>query len=762
MTTIADLFARAVQQHQAGQLADAAHLYRQILQQQPNHSGALNLLGVVACQGGDLPQGITYYRRALAAQPDLVGAHQNLALALQMTGQVEQAIAQYRTAIAIEPTNPELHASLGSLLVHQGAIEASVGHYRQALAVQPNNPTARLNLGAVLANLGQVEEAIAHLQQAIALQPNLAQAYFYLGQVLSGQGRLEQAESVLRQGLQLQPTPDLHYSLGKTLEEQGRVEEAIAQFDAALQLNSNFAAARWQRHLILPVLYDSPDQITLYRQRFCRELNHLIQHTDLNTPVGRQAALQGIGSRTNFYLAYQGCNDRGLQCKYGQFVHQVMTEGKRQKAEGKRQKLNRHPIPPSPHPPIPPSPHPPTPRLRKIRIGYLSAHLMAHSAAAWARGWMASHDRSRFEVYSYHIGRRVDGVTQEFRQLSDLFRFIPGSVEAIAQQVRADQLDVLVLTDIGMDPQTTQLAGLRLAPVQCTAWGHPVTSGIPTIDYYLSSQLMEPDNAQQHYSETLVLLPNIGICYPKPPLPERQLTRSQLGLPEGRLLYLCFQSPFKYLPQYDHLFAQIAQRVPQAQFVFLRHNSSHIVDRFQRRLQQAFAGVGLTSSEYCTFLPKLDRGSYWSLNQVCDVFLDSWEWSGGNSTLEAVAYGLPVVTCPGQFMRGRHSYAILTRLGVTETIAQSPAEYVDIAVRLAQDADWRQTIRQKIYAGHDQLYNDKTCVHALEEFFIQVVDSFHRNRRKTNRLTAVDPQSNIRAADLEVGRHPPGDDPIQD
>ncbi len=98
---------------------------------------------------------------------------------------------------------------------------------------------------------------------------------------------------------------------------------------------------------------------------------------------------------------------------------------------------------------------------------------MAHSAAAWVRGWMREHDRDQFEIYCYHIGERVDFVTQELHSLSDRFRHIPGSLETICLQVLADELDVLVLTDIGMDPQTTQIAGLRLAPVQCTAWGTP-------------------------------------------------------------------------------------------------------------------------------------------------------------------------------------------------------------------------------------------------------------------------------------------------
>ncbi|UBF26843.1 hypothetical protein K9N68_02295 [Kovacikia minuta CCNUW1] len=487
-----------------------------------------------------------------------------------------------------------------------------------------------------------------------------------------------------------------------------------------------------------------------HRQRFCQGLNDLIHSLDLATPEGKQFALQGVGSRTNFYLAYQGLDDRELQEQYGQFVHRVMAanypqwagevsrqepkEGTGARGQGDAensiqnskfkiqnssqssdsiQTLNFKTQNSPPHP-TPHTPHP------KIRVGYLSAHLMAHSAAAWARGWIREHDRDRFEIYCYHINQRVDFITQEFRDISDVFRQIPGSLETICPQVLADQLDILVLTDIGMDPQTTQIAGLRLAPVQCTAWGHPVTSGIPTIDYYLSSQLMEPENAQQHYSEKLILLPNIGICYPKPPLPEAQQPRSAFGLRQDGVVYLCFQSPYKYLPQYDRVFAQIAQQVPKAQFVFMRHSSSHIVERFQRRLQAAFAEYGLASSDYCVFLPKLDRGSYWSLNWVCDVFLDSFEWSGGNSTLEAAAYGLPVVTCPGKFMRGRHSAAILQMLGVTETIASTGEDYVAIAVQLGLNPSWRKEISESIVAHHAQLYDDKICVQALEAFYQQV------------------------------------------
>jgi len=713
MSTVTETLAIAVQHHQAGRLPQAEQLYWQVLERKPGHPGALNLLGVIACQRGNIPEGIVLYQQSLAAKPDFAEAHYNLALALQLMGVPDEAIAHFKATLALQPQNAEAHNNLGNLLVHQGKLEEGMMHYRQALTLNPNYASAHINLGGLMAGVGRLDDAISHLQQAIRHQPNAVQAHHLLGHVLTLQGRLDDAVLCFKRALAIQPTAETHYSLGKTFEEQGRTEEAIAQFKLALQQKPAMAEALWQSQLILPVFYDHPEQISSQRQHFCRQLNQLIQQTDLSTPAGKQAALQGIGSRTNFYLAYQGLSDRGLQCKYGQLVHRVMAANFSQwvgTGGGVGEWGSRGAE----------EPRGGGAREKKIRVGYLSAHLMAHSAAAWARGWIKHHDRQQFEIYSYHIGQRVDFITQEFRDLSDVFRHLPGRLEAIAQQVLADQLDILVFTDIGMEPQTTQLAGLRLAPVQCTAWGHPLTSGIPTIDYYLSSALMEPANAQRHYSEHLVELPHIGICYTKPPLPETQKTRVDFGLRRDGVIYLSFQSPFKYLPQYDRVFAQIAQQVPQSQFVFLRHSSDYILERFQRRLKRTFTEVGLNSGDYCVFLPKLDRPLYWSLNLVSDVFLDTFEWSGGNSTLEAVAFGLPVVTMPGQFMRGRHSYAILQRLGVTDTIAATEADYVAIATRLGTDPDWRQTIATKMRAGHDQLYDDQTCVTALEAFYISV------------------------------------------
>jgi predicted O-linked N-acetylglucosamine transferase (SPINDLY family) len=273
-----------------------------------------------------------------------------------------------------------------------------------------------------------------------------------------------------------------------------------------------------------------------------------------------------------------------------------------------------------------------------------------------------------------------------------------------------------------MNSGITQIAGLRLAPIQCTTWAHPVTSGLPTMDYFLSSDLMEPKNAQAQYSEQLIRLPNIAFSYPKPSLPEVSKTRLEFRLREEAVLYLSCQSLSKYLPPYDYIFPEIAQRVPSAQFAFVSsHQSAHITEQFQQRLQRAFANFDLKMEDYCVMVPRQYTIGYFNLMLDSDIFLDTFRYSGSLTSLDAIACNLPIVTCPGELMRGRQSYAFLKILGVTETIAKNEAEYIEIAVRLGLDSAWRDSIVQQMKQGHFYLYDDKRCVATLEEFYQRLV-----------------------------------------
>ncbi len=722
---------------QQGDLPAAIRHYQQALALKPDYLDAHYNLGYAFQQQGNLPAAIAHYQQAVALNPNDAEVRGNLAYALEQQGQREAAIAHYQQAIALRPDVPKIYHHLGNLFRQQDQLEAAINCYQWAVALNPNDAEAHLQLGASLHLQHQHQEAIVCYQQAISLTPNSADAYYRLGNALLELGRYDEATIPYQQALTLEPQsldtylklgwallhlsrfeeatarfqraldlnpehPEAYYNLGLALASQNQVDEALGCFQKALQLKPDFVGAYWQSQLILPILYDTREQISLWRQHFCRGLNRVIRQTSLDSYEGIKNALTGLTeTATTFYLGYQGFSDRAVQRKYGRFIHQIMAA-----------------IFPEWTCPLP---VPQLSQTGKIRIGYLSAHFRGHTVAFLTFGWLKHCNKEKFEIYTYHIGYKADVITEQFRSCSDGFYHIYGSLNAVCQQVIADRLHVLVFTDIGMEPLTTYIAGLRLAPVQCMTWGHPITSGLPTIDYFISSELMEPEQAQSHYNEQLVRLPNIGICYEQPSVPELTKMRSDFQLHQEAVVYLCCQSLFKYLPQFDSIFAQIAQRVPQAQFAFIAHPIASITARFQARLQRAFARLGLNSEKYCVVMPRLERIDYFNLNLVSDIFLDTLSWSGGNTTLEAIACGLPVVTCPGEFMRSRHAYGILKMMGVTETIAQNETDYVGIAVRLGLDAQWRQEIVRKLSERQSWLYNDTSCVTALESFYQRVV-----------------------------------------
>jgi predicted O-linked N-acetylglucosamine transferase (SPINDLY family) len=303
-------------------------------------------------------------------------------------------------------------------------------------------------------------------------------------------------------------------------------------------------------------------------------------------------------------------------------------------------------------------------------------------------------------------------------------RFVQGPLplDRWRQEILADAPHVLIYPEVGMDPISVQLAAQRLASVQCNSWGHPDTSGFPTLDYYLSSDLMEPPDGQDHYTERLVRLPNLSVYIEPIDPPPASITRQDLRLRSTAIVYWCGQSLFKYLPQFDEVFPRIARAVGDCQFAFIQYQrGTHITKLFRQRLNRAFGALGLNADEYCCFLPRLDQSNFLAASGQCDVFLDSINWSGCNSTLESLPHNLPIVTTGGPLMRGRHSMAFLRMMGVTETIAETIDDYVSIAVRLARDVPWRMAVKAKISANKHRIYFDSACILGLEQFLNHVV-----------------------------------------
>jgi protein O-GlcNAc transferase len=494
----------------------------------------------------------------------------------------------------------------------------------------------------------------------------------------------------------LSPNFAHHLGLANAFREHDRCAEAEMHIKQALALKPDSAEARFSLCMAqLPYIYMAESEISERRAAYAQCLEALCDDVYERRTASDWA--NAVGLSQPFFLTYQGYNDRDLNSRYGSLVCQIMAERYPQGA-------------------LSPPPHSDEP----VRLGIVSGFFRQHSN--WKipiSGWLSQIDRQRFRVFGYYTAAVRDAATDRAVALCDRFVQGPLSTEDWRKTILHDAPHVLIYPEVGMDAVSARLAAQRLAPVQCNSWGHPDTSGFPTLDYYLSSELMEPPDAQNHYTECLVRLPNLSIYYEPLDLQLVPLSRAELGLRPTATIYWCGQSLFKYLPQFDEVFPRIARAVGDCQFAFIKFqaNNTPITARVQKRLDDAFTKYGLRASDFCIFLPRHeDERWFVSAIGLCDIVLDSIGWSGCNSTLESLRHDLPVVTMTAQLMRGRHSMAILKMMGVEETVAQTVDDYICTAIRLAQDLSWRMAVKSRISEKKHRIYRDTTCVEALQDF----------------------------------------------
>jgi predicted O-linked N-acetylglucosamine transferase (SPINDLY family) len=645
---------------------DALAAFEQAIKHQDRFPEAHNLRGGVLVVLGRPEEAIESFDRALTINPDYAEAHCNRGTALQKLHRNREALESFDRAIALRPTYAQAHANRGIALDALGRIAETLESYARAFELHEDMPEALLNHSGALHALHRHNDALQSLDRLLTADPNNSEG---------------------------------HYMRARVMVELNRPDDAVASCEKAVALNPAFARARWTTPpFTLPVLYADRDQIAVRRADYERRLRALCDDYAAGRIPGDVS--KGMGWAQPFYLAYQGHCDRDLQTMFGGLATRVMASryGKAELAP-----------PPAPGEPV--------------RVGIVSGYFFQHSTwKVGAKAWVTQLDPQRFQVFGYNIGFTKDGETELARKHCHRFVEGPHPLERWRDIIAADRPHILLYPEIGIFHQVAEIAALRLAPVQCSTIGHPQTSGYPTIDYFLSGELIEPPDGDAHYSEKLVRLPNIGFHYEPLEVAPVQVTREELGIRPSVMAFWCAQSLFKYLPQHDEVFPRIAHEARDCQFVFIRHTRAAAVTAlFEMRLENAFGAAGLKASDHCLFLDPMDVSRFAAASAQCDAMLDSIEWSGGNTTLEALAQDLPVVTFQGALMRGRVSAGMLRMMGMPETIAETIDGYVALAVRMARDPGFRAELKARVASDKHRLYRDRTSIAALEDFIDRVV-----------------------------------------
>jgi protein O-GlcNAc transferase len=628
-------------------------------------------------------------------------------------GDLAGAIAQYELAMQVTPEDPQVLNSLAQACRRAGLTAAAAQLYGRTLALAPADTVAAEGLLAARTQRpAEMSAAVGEQVRALVREAEASLAA----------GRRAEALRVYAQCAQIVPhSPRVHYWMAGVLQDMARLEAALASYDLASRIDTAYVeaamhagkvaaslglkerATRHLRHaerlhadaalalqadLLIDAVHDSAADIAATRDRFAAALGRFLeQPPPIEDPLHRVVV-------PSFYLAYHGVCNRDLHTKLAQAFRAATPD------------LDWT------------APHCTAPRVRagRIKVGFISQFLRNHSIGKTSRGLIAELSRERFEVYVVNIPPlSLDETASWIKERADHWITLPQELAAARSQLAALELDILYYQDIGLEPYSYFLAFARLAPVQCVTFGHPDTSGIPSLDYYISCELWETGESDDHYSERLVRLNDVAVLayYYRPERHAPARTRGQLGLKDEEHVYLCPQTLFKLHPDFDRLMAGILERDPQGRILLISAHCSEWSMRLKQRFDRHLAQV----SDRIQFIPPFDLEGFLQLLSVADVVLDTVHFNGFNTSLEAFSVGTPVVTLPGRLQRARHTQAMYRRMGIEGCVATNEAEYIDIAVGLGTDAALRSAVRELLLERSHVLYEDRRVVTELEDFF---------------------------------------------
>jgi CRISPR-associated protein Csy1 len=584
-----------------------------------------------------------------------------------------------------------LELQLGAAHLRLGEIEAALAALANAAALDPGLYHAHALLSRALADRGDAAGAEAALRRAEASAPDDAEAWRELGQRHAEYWRWDDAERLLARAEAIEPGDAATAGvLAIVRGERGDDAGARQVLEQALARNPSDLGLALAYNLFLPQVYESVEALEQWRARYARGLDELLADPDRWTPSARQVFDL---NRTNFLLAYQGKDDLTLQRGYSRLLRTLALTIHPEWAEAPRRGIDP---------------------ARRLRVGFVGSIFRDCTAGRYFERWITGLDPRRFERFVYHTAPVSDEFTARIAAGCERFVTLRAGGEATIEALRADTLDVLVQPEVGMTPLSYLLAAVRVAPVQCAGWGHPVTTGGEAVDRYFTCAAMEPSGAAAHYSEHLVGLPGLGVSYAMPAV-EAPFERAKLRLPDDRRLYVCPQSLFKIHPAMDALFARLLAADPGGAIVFFQATARAVTERFAARLQCALAAHGVAPGAQLKFLPRMNASAFRRALAAADVVVDTTHWSGGNTSLDAIAASVPVVTLPGDFMRARQTAAMLRMADLPELVAGSADEYVRLAIAVASDRDRNSNLRRRLAERRGELFDQREPIAAFAD-----------------------------------------------
>lgn len=674
--TLEEALRLAMQSFEAGQLEQAVAIAQQIVAQVPQCDRARQVLGGVAYRRGQWSLAEEHLREALKIAPLNLDYQDNLASALNQQERFDEAAtlareitqrdpgrlsgwnslglalkglhrlaeseAAFCEALRLQPRFVLALNNLSNVLRMQGKGLEAEQAARQALALQPGLIEALVNLGTALHEQARYEEAITAFDEALRLRPNVAQAAFNRGIALEHLDRLSDSEASYRHALELRPEwPLVLNNLGNVLKAQGRLDEALATFDGVLASNPNYMVAHTNRLSCLLCRFGTTAEEVLAAHREWDARHAVRENAPFVQQIQARSASECVPNKTHS-LAPRAC------------------------------RAPRH-----------------------LRVGFVSPDFGNHPVGRFLIGIFENIPREEVETFCYSDRKQFDEITARFRAAAAHWtdaRLLT-DVE-LTEAIRRDELDLLIDLAGHTGNHRLLVFARRPAPQQATWIGYPGTTGLSAIDWIIADSVLIPSGSERFYSERVMRLPRSSICF-EPPSFARDwpLSRSPCERTDG-ITFGSFNKLDKTTPDVLRVWAKILNAVPSSRLVLRNKglDDGAVAKRFRSLLQQA--GV---SSEQVLLHGWCSHEELLAAYSNIDVALDTFPFSGGATSADALWCGVPIVTLASDTFASRQTASMLLNAGLTETVTTSVDDYVAKAVQLALHPTELSALRRKTY-----------------------------------------------------------------
>lgn len=684
-----DVLNAAVQLHQSGQLQEAEKKYRHILAQQPDHSDANHLLGLLAYQGKFYQEAVDLITNAISVDATQAMYHNSLGLAQKGLGQQTASVSSFQRALDLNQDYSEAHSNLALVYLEMGDNKRSVRHFTRAIELNPENMDALGNLGNAYRGSGDLDSAIACYQAVIDKQPELPHAHCHLGVALQELGRYDDAMAAYRKAISIDKGfSDAYINLGLVLQELGQLADAAQQFHAALSLNSESVEAHSNLGVVLQQ-QALPDQALRHLEKaIALAPDHAKAHANLGT------VLLELGDAKKAVSCFQQALI--LQPQFPTAYSNLMLGRLYLADTDKTEILNlackinnqfsESAIPDRAFSNIPDA-------NRRLKVGFVSSDLRRHPVSSFLENLWAELPSDKIDTFAYATSPIEDDVSQRLKKSIGKWHNIsklPADKKAAC--ILDDQIDILI--DLGGHTAQNNLDvfALKPAPVQVSWLGYSATTGLKAMDYILGDPWVTPEQDENQYSERIWRLPNSYLCYSPPDIALEVAPTP--ALERGYITFGTFNNLTKLTDQAIACWSDVLLNVPESRLLLKAKQLD--LPAFRQHLHSRFMDCGVAPERIQLLERTAGIEDHFSLYNQIDIALDPFPYSGTTTTCEALWMGVPVLSLKGDRFVARVGESFLKNTGLDDWVAHSTQELIDKATSYSQDSAALNSLRQNI------------------------------------------------------------------